>query len=172
MKFHPKAVERASHRLLVGLILFEVLIVLIYLGSILLTGKAYPPFNMDGKMTVPSLLQAFLLFAMGFISLFFFTVQRPSSLPPSKFFLLTVGVLLLYASADELFKIHLQFQALLQTPNARDWLRGYVLIFVAFPAVFWRDFVGLWKLYRRETSWALLGMTIVGMGGLGGEILK
>lgn len=172
MKLHPKALERASHRLLVGFILFEVLIVVIYLGSILLAGKAYPPFNMDGQMTVPSLLQAFLLFTIGFISLIFFAVERSSSQPPSRFFLLTVGVLMLYASVDEVFKIHLQLQSLLNTPNARDWLRGYILIFVAFPAVFLRDFVRLWKLYRRETLLALLGMLTFGMGGFFGEILR
>lgn len=172
MKLHPKAVERASYRLLVGLILFEVLIVVIYLGSILLTGKPYPPFDMDGQMTVPSLLQAFLLFTIGFISLIFFTVQRQSSQPPSRFFLLTVGALMLYASADEVFKIHLQLHSLLNTPNARDWLRGYILIFVMFPAVFLREFAALCKLYRRETLLALLGMVIFGMGGFGAEILK
>jgi hypothetical protein len=172
MKLQAKTVERASYRLLVGFILFEVLIVLIYLGSILLTGKPYPPFDMDGQMTVPSLLQAFLLFTIGFISLIFFAFQRQYSQPPSKFLLLTVGVLMLYASADEVFKIHLQLHRLLNTPNARDWLRGYVLIFLAFPAVFWRDFVALWKLYRRETLLALLGMGIFGMGGFGSEILK
>ncbi|MBW4495780.1 MAG: hypothetical protein KME26_22415 [Oscillatoria princeps RMCB-10] len=172
MKLHPKAVERASHRLLVGFILFEVLTVLIYLGSILLTGKPYPPFDMDGQMTVPSLLQAFLLFTVGLISLIFFTVQRQSSLPPSRFFLLTVAVLSLYASADEVFKIHLQLQSLLNTPHARDWLRAYILIFFMFPAVFLRDFVGLWKLYRRETLLALLGMVIFALGGFGAEIVK
>ncbi len=172
MKLHPKTVERASYRLLVGLILFEVLIVLIYLGSILLTGKPYPPFDMDGQMTVPSLLQALLLFTIGLISLILFAFQRQSSQPPSRFLLLTVGVLMLYASADEVFKIHLQLHRLLNTPNARDWLRGYVLIFLAFPAVFLRDFVALWKLYRRETFLALLGMGIFGMGGFGSEIFK
>jgi hypothetical protein len=72
MKLQAKTVERASYRLLVGFILFEVLIVVIYLGSILLIGKPYPPFDMDGQMTVPSLLQAFLLFTIGLISLIFF----------------------------------------------------------------------------------------------------
>ncbi|MCU0516140.1 MAG: hypothetical protein MUC60_04585 [Oscillatoria sp. Prado101] len=172
MKLQPKALERASYRLLVGLILFEVLIVVIYLGSILLTGKPYPPFDMDGQMTVPSLLQAFLLFTIGFISLIFFTVQRQSSQPPSRFFLLTVGVLMLYASADEVFKIHLQLHSLIQTPNDRDWLRAYILIFVMFPAVFVREFMALCKSYRRETFLALLGMVIFAFGGFGAEIIK
>ncbi|WP_017717128.1 hypothetical protein [Kamptonema formosum] len=172
MKLHPKALERASHRLLVGFILFEVLIVVIYLGSILLTGKPYPPFDMDGQMTVPSLLQAFLLFTIGFISLIFFKVDRSSSQPPSRFFLLTVGVLMMYASADEVFKIHLQLHSLLHTPHDRDWLRGYILIFLMVPTVFLRDFVGIWKLYRRETFLALLGMGIFALGGFGAEIIK
>lgn len=58
MTLNPKAVKKVSNLLLLVLILLEVFLALLYLADIFLNGKAYQLFDMDGLITIPSLLQA------------------------------------------------------------------------------------------------------------------
>ncbi|MGB3403113.1 MAG: hypothetical protein WBA77_10525 [Microcoleaceae cyanobacterium] len=81
---HPRLI-------LTGLILFELLIVIIYLGSILINGHPLHPFDMNGLMTIPSLLQALLLFSIGLISLILFIQEQTYQRPPSQRFKLAVA---------------------------------------------------------------------------------
>ena len=164
--------RRGIYILLASLILFEVAIAIIYLSGILFQGKAYPPFDMDGSMTIPSLLQALLLFAIGFISLILFVVWDGSSRRPSRGFLLAIAVLLIYASIDEIFKIHLQLDKIFPGLRTSQWMVAYLLILFSLPVIFYRDFAYLWRSHRQETILALVGMAIFVLGGFGSEIFK
>jgi len=172
MKLQPKAVQKVSNLLLWVLIALEVFLTIIYLAGIVLTGKAYPAFDMDGQMTVPSLLQALQLFLIGFISLSLLIRQRHSSQRPSRFFLLTIGLLFIYGGVDEIFKIHLQLHALLRTPHNRDWMIGYLAIGLTTLVVFYKDFWAIWHFHRKSTFLVALGMSIFFLGGFGSEVLK
>ncbi|HBB32079.1 MAG TPA: hypothetical protein DC064_09855 [Cyanobacteria bacterium UBA9273] len=172
MKLAPKAIEKYGKLLLLVLIVFEVVIVLVYLAGILLTGKAYPAFDMNGQMTVSSYLQALQLFLIGAIAIIVLICGRQSSRPPSQVFSFTVAVLFTYASVDEIFKIHLQLHSLLNTPHHKDWMPIYLGIGVSTLVVFHRDFIALWHFHRKAISFVAVGMGIFILGGFGAEVLK
>jgi hypothetical protein len=158
--------------ILAGLILFELLIVLIYLGSILTNGQPYHPFDMNGFMTIPSLFQAFQLLSIGLISLTLFIQEKNYQRPPSQRFKLAIAILLIYGGIDEIFKIHLQLKDWFSSLGDRTWLGIYVAIFLGTPLLLYPDFRKLWRSYRRETLIAIVGMIIFAMGGFGAEIFR
>jgi hypothetical protein len=185
-------VRQASQQLLVSLLIVEMLILLIYLGSIGATGKAYPPFDFNGQATVPSLLQALHFLAIALIIVWILgqryfhrvSAQKSSSFAPEKLFsrpqktpaqipslafLITFGVLVFYAAVDEVFKIHLQLHRLLAGQNWK-WL--YLSLFAGIMVWHGRGFIQLWQHSRRETYLVLLGIAIFVLGGYGSEILK
>lgn len=172
MKLKSKAVKQATHFLLIGLILFEVAIVLIYLGSILLTGKAYHLFDMDGKMTIPSYLQALQLFLIGTISLLLFLFKQEKLERPSRPLMLAIAGLAFYGGLDEIFKLHLGFKNLVPIVGTPYWIAIYCFLLVMLPVLFFPDFKALWYLYRKQTLIGILGVVIFVMGGFGAEIFK
>lgn len=158
--------------LLIALIIFELFIVIIYLGTFIVNGKPYPPFDMNGKMTIPSLLQALHLFIIGFISLTLLFTEWNTQIYPSRWFKLTFGILLIYGAIDELWKVHLQLKNWIPWLGERGWLQLYIIIFIMPLIVFYSDLRFLWRCYRQETFLALLGMFIFGIGGFGAEVFK
>lgn len=163
---------KRPHLILIGLILLELLIVLIYLGSILANGQTYHPFDMNGFMTIPSLFQAFQLFSIGLISLTLFFQETTYQRPPSQRFKLAIAILLIYGGIDELFKIHLQLKDWFSILGDRTWLGIYLAVFLGTPLLLYPDFRKLWRSYRYETLIAIVGMIIFAMGGFGAEILR
>ncbi|NEO97426.1 MAG: hypothetical protein F6K58_01660 [Symploca sp. SIO2E9] len=172
MRFKKLAIKNASTLLLLVFIVIEISITLIYLQGLFSTGKAYPWFDMNGLRTIPSLLQSLQLFLIGFISLSLLIVGRRSSLPPSQLFLLVIALLFIYASVDELFKIHLQLHKLSESVGNRDWMPVYLAVGVATLTFFYRDFIALWYFQRRAILFVALGMGIFVFGGFGAEVLK
>jgi hypothetical protein len=162
---HPRSI-------LAGLILFELLIVIIYLGSILVTGQPLHPFDMNGFMTIPSLLQASLLLSIGLISLTLFIQEQTYQRPPSQRFKLAMAILLIYGSVDEVFKIHLQLKHWFDSLGDRTWLGIYIAVFLGTPLLLYPDFRNLWRCYQRQTLIAIFGMIIFAVGGFGAELFK
>ncbi|RMG06330.1 MAG: hypothetical protein D6728_18920 [Cyanobacteria bacterium J055] len=171
MKSNSLTFTRKINRFAIGLILFEIAIVVIYLGSIFATGTPDPPFDMNGKMTVPSLLQSSHLLAIGLISLFLFLKLPRDRGRPSHRFMLSTAILLIYGAINEVFKIHLHLADFLPIEK-RSWMVIYAIVFFGLPTVFYRDLLFLWRHHRRETSFALLGMVIFAVGGFLGELLR
>ena len=155
--------EGINRSVLIALILFEVLLVAIYLGGIILTGHPLPAFDLDGLRTIPSMLQALHLFAFGFIALALFFLQPQVTSLPSRSLLLTIGILLTYGGIDEVWKIHLQFDRLF--PH-HQWIAIYIAVAFGLPIFFYRDVIALWKRYRRATGFTLLGLCLFGLGGI------
>ncbi len=158
--------------LLVSLIIFELFIVIIYLWSTLVNGKPYPPFDMNGQMSISSLLQALHLFVIGLIPLILLFKEWHSQIPPSRWFKLTFAMLLIYGAIDEVLKVHLQLKNWIPWLGERGWLQVYIIIFIMPLMVFYSDLRFLWRFYPKETFLALLGMFIFGIGGFGAEVFK
>ncbi len=158
--------------ILIGLICFELLILIIYLGSFLIDGKPYPAFDMNGLMTIPSLFQAFQLLSIGLISLTLFFQEQTYQRPPSQRFKLAIAILLIYGGIDEIFKIHLQLKNWFSTLGERTWLGIYLAIFIGTILFLYPDFRKLWRYYRRETLIAIVGMIIFALGGFGAELFR
>lgn len=170
MKLTSNIVETKGKLILLVVIALEVLLALIYLAGIVITGEAYPAFDMNGQMTIPSSIQAFHLFLIAAIATSILLFGLPSSRPPSRIFCCTVAVLFTYASVDEVFKIHLQLYNLLNTSHHKAWMPIYLGIGVSTLVVFHRDFIGMWHFHRKAISFVALGMGIFILGGFGGEL--
>ena len=172
MTLNPKAVQKVSNSLFLVLILLEVFLALLYLADIFVNGKAYQLFDMDGLITIPSLLQALQLYIIGLISLGLFIVHNPETQRPSKLFLFTFASLFIYASVDELLEIHQQLPNLLHTPYNYEWMLIYISIGLITLLGFYRDFIALWDFHRRSLLLMAVGIVLIVIGGLGTEIFK
>jgi len=172
MRVKPGVVEKVSNYLLLALIFLEISLVIIYLAGVVLIGRAFVPFDMDGKMTIPSILQAVQLFLIGWISLYFFLVRSHPSQPPSPIFSLTVALLSFFAATDELFKIHLQLKELLPIMSNHDWKPIYISIGLTTPLVFHRELIALWRFQTKAIIFIAIGVVIFMLGGFGLEIIK
>ncbi|MGK7921300.1 MAG: hypothetical protein AB4080_14960 [Trichodesmium sp.] len=171
-QFHKYSYRKSLNSLLIALIIFELLIVIIYLGTFLINGKPYPPFDMNGQMTIPSILQALHLYIIGLISLTLLLTEWDAKIYPSRWFKLTFAILLIYGSIDELWKVHLELNNWIPWLGERGWLQLYIIIFIMPLIVFYSDLKFLWRCYPQETCLALLGMFIFGIGGFGAEVFK
>ncbi|NEQ37642.1 MAG: hypothetical protein F6K40_15775 [Okeania sp. SIO3I5] len=171
-QFQQFITQKKLNFLLVGSIIFELVIVIIYLSSILVSGKPYPLFDMNGQMTISSLLQALHLFIIGLIPLILFFQEWHSQISPSRWFKLTFAILLIYGAIDEVWKIHLQLKNWFPWLGERGWLKIYIVVFIMPLIIFYSDLRFLWRSYRRETFLALLGMLIFGIGGFGAEVFQ
>jgi len=159
-------------KLLWVLISLEIFLVIIYLLGIVFKGHAFSPFDLNGQMTIPSWLQALQLFLIGLLSLSLVFTGGHSSKPPTRIFALTVAILFLYASVDELFKLRLTLHTLLPIIAYRHWLGIYLGIGVTAFILFCRDFIGLWRFHPKSILIMVLGISIFVFGGLGLEILR
>ena len=62
MNINSQLIKRAIHYWISGLIFCEVAIATIYLAGVLLNREVYALFDMDGRLTIPTLQASILLF--------------------------------------------------------------------------------------------------------------
>ncbi len=174
MTLNPKLLKRAVPYWIGGLICFEVAIVIIYLGGVFIHREVYHPFDMDGFMTIPSLLQASILFQISLVYLGMFFLSRKSSERPSPAFWLVQAVLLFYVTLDELVKLHLGGGSSSWMPivGTKYWIGIYSFLIVAIAVFFFRDFKALWYSSRNLVILGLSGLLLAIVGAFGAEIFK
>lgn len=174
MILNPKLLNRAISYWIGGLICSEVAIVIIYLGGVFLHRKVYPPFDMDGFMTIPSLLQASILFQLSLLYLGMFFFSRKSSERPRPAFWFVQSVLLFYVTLDELVKLHLGGGSSSWMPivGTKYWIGIYSGLILAIAVFFSRDFKALWYSSRNLVILGISGLFIAVSGAFGAEIFK
>ncbi|HEY9835580.1 MAG TPA: hypothetical protein V6D27_01575, partial [Vampirovibrionales bacterium] len=174
MTLNPKLLKRGLPYWIGGLICFEVAIVIIYLGGVFIEQKVYPPFDMDGLMTIPTLLQASILFQLGLIYLGMFFFSRKFSERPSPAFWFVQSVLLFYVTLDELVKLHLGGGSFSWMPisGTKYWIVIYSCLIIAITVFFFRDFKALWHGSRNLVILGVSGLFIAVSGAFGVEIFK
>lgn len=174
MTLNPKLLKRAIPYWIGGLICFEVAIVFIYLGGVFIHREVYPPFDMDGFMTIPTLLQASILFQLSLVYLGMFFVFRKSSERPSSAFWFVQSLLLFYVALDELVKLHLGLGSSSWMPIAgtKYWIGIYSFLIVAIAVFFFRDFKALWYSSRNLVILGISGLLLAIIGAFGAEIFK
>ncbi|MBO0350900.1 hypothetical protein J0895_17875 [Phormidium pseudopriestleyi FRX01] len=174
MTLNPKLLNRAIPYWIGGLICFEVAIVIIYLGGVFIHRKVYHPFDMDGFMTIPSLLQASILFQISLVYLGMFFLSRKSSERPSPAFWFVQSVLLFYVTLDELVKLHLGggVSSWMPISGTKYWIGIYSFLIVAIAVFFFRDFKALWYGYRNLVILGISGLVLAIVGAFGAEIFK
>lgn len=119
----------------------------------------------NGLRSVPSLMQAATLLAIGTLALLLVIFRRRIKRPVSRLLPLALASLCLYGSIDELTKLHLHL-------NQYNWKGIYVATLIAIPLICWRDLVRLWREHRSIVLWVLLGLGIFLLGGFGAELIK
>lgn len=149
----------------IALIAFELGLALAYLTMIWRWGKAYSVLDLNGLRSLPSLLQAAHLFAIGALCLLLLFNRQRLMRPCSRFLPLALAILCFFGGLDELIKLHI-------TLDQVDWKLIYLGILVAIPALSWRDLLWLWREHRPTILWIAAGMGIFLLGGFGAEWLK
>jgi hypothetical protein len=172
MNINPKLIKRTIPYWIGGLIFCEVAIATIYLGGVLLKREVYAPFDMDGRMTIPTILQASILFQLCFIYLLMFFFSRKSSERPTPYFWLIQSVLLLYVALDELLKLHLGFGQIAPLAGTKYWIGIYSFLIVSLAVFFFRDIKALWDFSRKLVIMGVSGLILAMIGGFGAEIFK
>lgn len=119
----------------------------------------------NGLRSLPSLMQAATLFAIGTLALLLLICRQRTHRPVSRLLPLALASLCLYGGIDELTKLHLHL-------NQYNWKGIYVAILIAIPLMCRRDLARLWCEHRSIVLWVFLGLGIFLLGGFGAELIK
>lgn len=147
------------------LISLEIGLALAYLITIWRQQSVPVWLDWDGLRSVPSLMQAATLFAIGILALLLLLFRQRIQRPVSRFLPLALASLCLYGGINELTKLHLHL-------NQYNWKGIYVAILIAIPLICWRDLARLWREHRSIVLWVFLGLGIFLLGGFGAELIK
>ena len=160
------------------LVLFEVVMVLIFLVSNLLGNPSYgihATFDLDGEACLPAWFSAMQLFVVGALLMGASRARQLQGISP--LFLKLVGAGFIYISADEAAMIHERAQGLLKYVKKMPQINGHgvwIFIYFAIGMVILlasrRHLFSLWKSFRQEMSIAVLGFTLFLFGAVGLEI--
>lgn len=172
MNVNPKILKRAIDVAIGTAIALEIAIVIIYLGSILLTRQPLPLFDMDGRMTFPTVFQALIIMSIGVIFFGLAWVTKTPSERPTRRFWLTIAALLFYAGLDEMFKIHIGLYLLNPLFGKKFWIPFYTSLMLMVGVGFYRDFKAVWYFSRSCTIMGVAGLAIAIFGAFFWEIFK
>ncbi|MEB3826725.1 hypothetical protein [Phormidium sp. CCY1219] len=172
MNVNPKILKRAIDVAIGTAIALEIGIIIIYLGSILLTRQPFSFFDMDGRMTFSTVFQALIILSISLIFFGLAWVPRTPSERPTRRFWLTIAALIFYAGLDELFKLHLGFHSLIPIVGTKYWIVIYSSLIVMVGIGFYRDFKSVWYFSRTCMLIGIAGLAIAIFGAFFWEIFK
>ncbi|WP_204136996.1 hypothetical protein [Halomicronema sp. CCY15110] len=121
--------------------------------------------DFNGLRTLPSLLQAAHLFAIGGLCLVLLGQRSRLQAPYSWYLPTALAILCIFGGIDELTKLHLTFDQI-------NWKFLYLGLLTAIPILSWQDLVWLWRTHRITLIRVATGMAIFLGGGFGAEFLK
>jgi len=180
-KISAQRVRKLNRRLLWSLLIFEWVLLAIYLATVLLWGDSPPLWDFNGFQNIPSLFSAIQLFAVAcsFLGLAFYRGYPGQK--PSRRLLVTVGVIFFYISLiDETFKLHQHFyKPLCWMPgieNCRGWFNIYIYIYIGIAIatfiLLFKDLKASWRFYPRASFFVGFGIFMFLFGALGLELFK
>ncbi|WP_201279068.1 hypothetical protein [Leptolyngbya iicbica] len=149
----------------ISLIGLELGLAIAYFWGMVQRGSVPHLLNFNGLRTLPSLLQAIHLFAIGGLCLVLLMQRSRLHAPYSWYLPLALACLCLFGGLDELTKLHLTFDQI-------NWKFLYLGLLAAIPILSWRDLVWLWQIHRITLIRVATGMAIFLGGGFGAEFLK
>ena len=157
--------QKLLFRGMIGLVGLEIGLALAYFTRILLHGNTTHMLDFNGLRSLPSLVQAAHLFAIGGLAFSLIFLRQRMAHPISAFLPAAMTLLCLYGGLDELTKLHLHLDQF-------DWKIIYISILIGIPVIGWRDFMILWRHHNSTVQWVLAGLGIFLLGGFGAEMLK
>jgi len=171
-----------ANRLLFGLIFFELFLVLVFLADSLLGNPMWIVhflFDLDQEFNIPAWFSSIQLFLIGII--FFLIARRTdSSGHPSALFLLSVGVVFVFLSADEIGSIHEKLTLVVSNiewwPKFKGghgaWIPLYLGLCLIFFFTTYREFKAMWTYFQPETLIIATGIAVFLFGAVGLEIVS
>ncbi|MGF1461099.1 MAG: hypothetical protein ACFBSG_18980 [Leptolyngbyaceae cyanobacterium] len=138
---------------------------LAYLVLVIKQGEVIALLDLNGLRSLPSILQALHLFAIGGLCGWLGLMYPQLALPHSRLLPWALMSLCLFGGVDELTKLHLVIHQV-------DWRSVYLALLAAVPVIGWRDLIWLWHSHRSVVVWLVMGLTIFLLGGFGAEALK
>ncbi|MEM1293132.1 MAG: hypothetical protein AAGH67_16845 [Cyanobacteria bacterium P01_H01_bin.162] len=157
----PKFLRRG----LIALISFEFGLALAYMALIFRRGEAISLLDFNGLRSLPSLLQAAHLFAIGGLCGLLLVARQHRQQPYSWFLPAALMLFCCFCGIDELTKLHLAL-------NQVNWQVVYLSLMAAILIFSWGDFIWLWRHHRPTLLWVLAGISLFLLGSFGGEMLK
>jgi hypothetical protein len=182
MRLYCDLTVRDANKLLIGLIFFELCLVLIYAADTLLGSPSrsiQQLFDLDGEGNIPAWFSSVQLFLIGLI-FFLRSRQTGPDHSPSPLFLLMLSGGFIFFSADEVGSIHEKISEVFKyvefMPRFKGdhgiWIFVYALIgLILFLATF-RSSVAMWNRYRHASFMMAVGMGIVVLGGVFIEVIS
>jgi hypothetical protein len=176
----------AARRIVLGLLVFNFLLVVIYLGNLALPDPSqfiHGLFDLDSDRSLPMWFSSIQLFLVGLVFLFLAYRKRQGSprasskFPLSQKFLVIVGLVFVFFSMDEAAMFHERLKFLLGgqswIPRFEGdlgiWMSVYAAAGLVLLLILWRD---VWKLVRQMPRAALtlaFGFGVFFVGGVGLE---
>ena len=157
--------QKFLRRGLIALISFEFGLALTYMALIVKRGEAIFLLDFNGLRSLPSLLQAAHLFAIGGICALLLLARQHRMQSYSWFLPAALMLLCFFCGIDELTKLHLAL-------NQVNWQVVYLSLMAAILIFSWGDFIWLWRHHRPTLLWVLAGISLFLLGSFGGEMLK
>lgn len=154
-----------------ALIVLEILLVTLYALSVHMNaGEPAALFDVNGTGTLPSWLQTMQILAIGLLPGWLFVTYRDSyralGVPPSRYLLVVVSVLFLYAAVDELFKLNILFGM------HQLWKWTYLGLGLSIPVVFFRDVVRLYLFSPKTMRLIGVGIIVFVLCGFGLDLFR
>jgi hypothetical protein len=148
------------------LIALEASLAIIYLWNIA-QGHPIAWIDFNARQTLPSWLQASHILALAAVC--GWRLLRNESSTPSRLVLRLLVLVLSFAAADEIFKIHLMSH----TEVIRHAFFGvYFGAIVTLPVLFWRDLRAVWRLDRGSIWLAAGGLGVFCLGVFASEWIR
>jgi len=172
--------EQDVRTLFIGLLLFEISIVLVFLFHLLL-GSPVEVFNnffhLDREANIPAWFSSMQLFMIGMV--FFLTGYRSQSQPVvlSRTVLAFLAVAFVFLSVDETASIHEKMHVILKhrewMPSLKIglWIPIYLFLIVLITIAIYPHIKIMWAHFPREAKLLVMGTLIFLLGAVGIEIV-
>jgi hypothetical protein len=154
------------HWLLPILIALEATLAIAYLWNIA-QGHPIAWIDFNARQTLPSWLQAGHILALAAVC--GWRLLRNESSTPSRLVLRLLVLVLTFAAADEIFKIHLMSHA---EVIRHAFFGVYFGAIVTLPVLFWRDLKAVWRLDRGSILLAAGGLGVFCLGVFASEWIR